>query len=59
MKPAKQQQSSASRQLPMRLDSSKLRGMSPVERDETIALLAGLLLEAAGAAMAESDDDRI
>ena len=59
MKPTKQQSPSAARQLAMILDSAKLRGMSPAERSETVALLAGLLLEAAGVATAESDDDRV
>jgi hypothetical protein len=33
--------------------------MSPAERSETVTLLASLLLQAAGDATAESDDDRV
>jgi len=47
------------RQLSMVLDSGRLRGMSPSERKAALARLAGLLLEAAGAAVRESDDDDI
>jgi hypothetical protein len=59
MKPTKQIPPSAARQLAMALDSAKLRGMSPAERSETVALLASLLRQAAGDATAESDDDRV
>ena len=45
------------RQLSMALDSVRLRGMSPSERRAVLARLAGLLLEAAGAAVQERDDD--
>ena len=58
MKPMKQQPAFAARQLAITLDSAKLRGMTPSERDEALALLAGLLLEAAGVATAESSDER-
>lgn len=47
----------APRQLSMALDSAKLRGMSPAERGTVLARLASLLLEAAGAAVEEHDDD--
>jgi hypothetical protein len=43
----------------MALDSVKLRGMSPPERSAALALLARLLMEAAGVAAAESDDDQL
>ena len=59
MKPTKQLPPLVARQLAMTLDSAKIRGMSPAERSETVALLAGLLLQAAGFATAESDDDRV
>ena len=49
--------SAAPRQLSMVLDSVRLRGMSPSERGAALAQLAGLLLEAAGVAVRESDDD--
>lgn len=49
--------STAPRQLSMVLDSVRLRGMSPSERGAALARLAGLLLEAAGVAVRESDDD--
>jgi hypothetical protein len=43
----------------MALDAVKLRGLSPAERGKALALLARLLLEAAGAGTAgERDDDR-
>jgi hypothetical protein len=45
------------RQLSMVLDSVRLRGMSPSERKAALARLAGLLLEAAGVAVRENDDD--
>ena len=48
---------SAPRQLSMALDSVRLRGMSPSERRTVLARLAGLLLEAAGVAVGERDDD--
>ena len=47
----------APRQLSMVLDSVRLRGMSPSERGAVLARLAGLLLEAAGVAVGERDDD--
>ena len=47
------------RQLRMALDAVKLRGMSPSERGRALALLARLLLEAAGAMAGERDDDRV
>ena len=43
----------------MALDSVKLRGMSPIERSRALALLARLLLEAAGAVAGEHDDERV
>jgi hypothetical protein len=48
----------APRQLSLALDAVRLRGMSPSERGRARALLARLLLEAAGAVAAEHDDDR-
>jgi len=42
----------------MALDSARLRGMSPAERGTVLARLASLLLEAAGVAAEERDDDR-
>jgi len=47
----------APRQLSMVLDSVRLRGMSPSERGAVLARLAGLLLEAAGVAVGERNDD--
>ena len=47
----------APRQLSMAFDSRTLRGMSPSERSMTLARLANLLLEAAGVAAEERDDD--
>jgi hypothetical protein len=41
----------------MALDSARLRGMSPSERSAVLARLASLLLEAAGVAAGEKDDD--
>jgi hypothetical protein len=49
--------SAASRQLSMVLDSVRLRGMSLPERGVVLARLSGLLLEAAGVAVREHDDD--
>jgi hypothetical protein len=41
----------------MALDSVRLRGMSHSERRAVLARLAGLLMEAAGVAVQEHDDD--
>jgi hypothetical protein len=49
--------SPALRQLSMLFDSKRLRGMSPSERRTALVGLAGLLLEAAGIAVGEHDDD--
>jgi hypothetical protein len=47
------------RQLDLALDAPRLHGLSPTERGRAVALLARLLLEAAGAGTAgERDDDR-
>ena len=59
MKLPSQEPPSAPRQLSMALDSVKLRGMTPIERGVALALLAGLLLGAAGVAAGASDDDRV
>jgi hypothetical protein len=45
------------RQLSLVLDSVRVRGMSPSERRAVLDRLADLLLEAAGAAVPEHDDD--
>jgi hypothetical protein len=42
----------------MALDSVKLRGISPPERNVIVARLARILLEAAGVPMRERDDER-
>ena len=44
-------------QLLMPLDSTRLRGISPVDRQQIVTCLAILLAEAAGAADRERDDD--
>ena len=49
--------STAPRQLSMALDAVRLRGMSLSERSMVLAQLASLLMEAAGIAAAERDDD--
>jgi hypothetical protein len=41
----------------MPFDSGRLRGMSPLERSTALIQLASLLLEAAGIAAGERDDD--
>jgi hypothetical protein len=41
----------------MPFESRRLRGMSPSERRAALARLASLLLEAAGVAAGERDDD--
>jgi hypothetical protein len=41
----------------MPFDSKRLRGMSPSERRTALVGLARLLLEAAGVAVGEHDDD--
>jgi hypothetical protein len=43
----------------MALDSVTLRGTNPAQRREVVALLARLLMEAAGVAAGEASDDRI
>jgi hypothetical protein len=45
------------RQLQMQFDSTRLRGMSPQDRQEAVTRLATLLTEAASAAEQEGDDD--
>ena len=47
----------APRQLSLSLDSAKLRGMTPSDRGAALALLARLLIEAAGLVATERDDD--
>jgi hypothetical protein len=47
----------ASRQLSIPFDSGRLRGMKPSERSTVLARVASLLLEAAGVAAGEHDDD--
>lgn len=44
-------------QLQMQFDSTLLRGMSPQDRQQTLARLSILLTEAAGKAEREGDDD--
>ena len=52
-----QSSAAAPRQLRLSLDSAKLRGMTPLDRGAAVALLAHLLMEAAGVAAKERDDD--
>jgi hypothetical protein len=47
----------ASRQLSIAFETVPLRGMSQTERAKIIAHLANILLQAAGAATGERDDD--
>ena len=47
----------ASRQLSIPFDSGRLRGISPSDRRTALARLTCLLLEAAGVAVGEHDDD--
>ena len=47
----------AARQLSIPFDSGRLRGMNPSERSTALVRLTGLLLEAAGVAAGEHDDD--
>jgi hypothetical protein len=47
----------APRQLSMPFDSGRLWGMSSSERSTALARLASLLLDAAGVAVGERDDD--
>lgn len=53
----KKTQLEAPRQLPLTLDSSLLRGLTPAERAKAVSLLAQLLLEAGGEADMEEDDE--
>ena len=48
----------APHQLSIALDSIQLRGMSTSERAKALAYLANLLMQAAGAATEECNDDR-
>ena len=48
---------SAPRQLLIALDSTRLRGMSPLERRQAVTRLGILLTEAAGTADTERADD--
>lgn len=45
------------RQLQMQFDPTRLRGMSPQDRQQAVTRLAILLTEAAGAAEQGGDDD--
>jgi hypothetical protein len=45
------------RQLSLSLDSTNLRGLTPLDRGAALTLLARLLMEAAGIAAKERDDD--
>ncbi|WP_186400405.1 hypothetical protein [Stappia sp. P2PMeth1] len=45
------------KQLQMQFDSTRLRGMSPQDRQQAVTRLAILLTEAAGAAEQEGNDD--
>jgi hypothetical protein len=47
----------APRQLSLSLDSAKLRGMTPLDRGAALALFARLLMEAAGVAAKERNDE--
>jgi hypothetical protein len=47
----------APRQLSLALESVKVRGMTPPDRGAALALLARLLMEAAGVVARERDDD--
>jgi len=49
---------SSPRQLSLLSDATPLRGLSPEERRDAIAILAGLLMEVSGAAAPEAGDDR-
>ena len=49
--------SAAPHQLSMPFDSERLRGIGPSERRTALARLTRLLLEAAGVAVGERDDD--
>jgi hypothetical protein len=59
MRPVKEPPPRTALQLAIALDSTRLRGICPVERSEVIALLASLLMQAAGVAAPESDDERV
>jgi hypothetical protein len=48
---------STPKQLQMQFDSMRLRGMSPLDRQQIVTRLATLLTEAAGAAEPEGSDD--
>ena len=57
MQPPRLEPPPAPRQLSLSLDSAKLRGLTPPDRGAALALLARLLLEAAGVVATERDDD--
>lgn len=60
MRSARQEKASPEHQLTMALDSARLRGMKPVDREAAIRRLARLLIEAAGIAATEgSADDHV
>jgi hypothetical protein len=56
--PARAQSATPLRQLSIPFDSTRIRGMTPAERRIALGRLASLLLEAAGVAEAERDDDK-
>lgn len=57
MKSCQRQSLSAPRQLSLLADATR-PNLSPDERREVVALLAGLLIEASSAAAPEAGDDR-
>jgi hypothetical protein len=59
MRPPREPPPRIALQSAMALDPLRLRGICPVERSEVIALLASLLMQAAGVAAPESDDERV
>jgi hypothetical protein len=52
-------QDEAPRQLPLALDATMLRGLTATQRAKAVALLARLLLEAAGHVVREPDDEHV
>jgi len=56
--PVRAQSATPLRQLNIPFDSARIRGMTPAERQIALGRPASLLLEAAGVAEGERDDDK-
>jgi hypothetical protein len=49
----------ASRQMNLLFDAKRSEGLSPVERDKVVLILAQILMQAAGLNVEELEDDKL